>query len=92
MLKACFFGSLGPQRAEDILIRKQPGSYLVRQSDLDPNLLLLSIVGVGHDIKHVIVPELRGSSIYSRSVMEKKLLDESEEVQKLFESFAANTQ
>ena len=87
MLKACFFGSLSPKLAENILIRKQPGSYLVRQSDLDPNLLLLSIVGVGHDIKHVIVPELRGSSIYSRSVMEKKLLDESEEVQKLFESF-----
>ena len=87
MLKACFFGSLSPKLAENILIRKQPGSYLVRQSDLDPNLLLLSIVGVGHDIKHVIVPELRGSSICSRSVMEKKLLDESEEVQKLFESF-----
>lgn len=89
MLKACFVGSLAPKEAENILIKKQPGTYIVRQSDLDPDLLLLSFVGVGHDIKHVIVPELRGASNYtkSKSVLQRKLEEESEEVEKLLLSF-----
>ena len=87
MLKACFVGSLAPKGAENILIKKQPGTYIVRQSDLDPDLLLLSFVDVGHDIKHVIVPELRGAPIYTKSVLQKKLEEESEEVEKLLQSF-----
>ena len=86
MLKSCFVGSLAPKWAENILIRKKPGTYLVRQSDLDPDLLLLSYVE--KDIKHVIVPELHSAPIFSKkTALQRKLEDESAEVQKLLESF-----
>ena len=86
-LQDCFVGSLAPQGAEDILCTKKPGSYLVRQSDLDPGLLLLSYV-VGKDVKHVIVPEFRGSpEVTSKSILKRKLEDTSEEVLKLLNSF-----
>ena len=85
-LQDCFVGSLAPQGAEDILCTKKPGSYLVRQSDLDPGLLLLSYV-VGNDVKHVIVPELRGSPVNSKSILQRQLEDTSEEVLKLLNSF-----
>ena len=84
MLKAVFVGALAPNWAENILNKRKPGSYLVRQSDLDPSLLLLSFVDVGHDIKHAIVPELRGASHYS---MKRKLDNDSDEVEKFLKSF-----
>ena len=86
MLQDCFVGSLSPKGAENILCMKKPGSYVVRQSDLDPELLCLSYV-VGSDVKHVIVPELRGSPVNSKSIVQRKLEDSSEEVLKLLNSF-----
>ena len=86
MLKACFVGSLTPTWAESILIKKSPGCYLVRQSDKDPDQLLLSYVSP-KGIKHVIVPEF-GDSIFLKSKrIKKRLSDESIEVETFLKSF-----
>ena len=63
MLKACFVGTVGPQGAENILIKCKAGSYLSRQSNYDPDLLLLSYVAndIKPCLKHVIVPEFHAS-------------------------------
>ena len=60
MLRTVFFGCLSPEWAENILLMKTPGSYITRQSDRDPEELLLSYVSP-RGIKHVIVPEFEES-------------------------------
>ena len=83
MLRACFVGSLSPKWAENILIKRNRGSYLVRQSDLDPDQLLLSYVSE-KGIKHVIVPEFEDSIYFSKlNKLKNKLDDESVDVQKV---------
>ena len=80
MLRACFVGSLSPKWAENILIKRNRGSYLVRQSDLDPDQLLLSYVSE-KGIKHVIVPEFEDSIYFSKlNKLKNKLDDESVDV------------
>ena len=87
MLRACFVGSLSPKWAENILIKRNRGSYLVRQSDLDPDQLLLSYVSE-KGIKHVIVPEFEDSIYFSKlNKLKNKLDDESVDVQKFLNSF-----
>ena len=84
MLKACFVGSLAPKLAENILIKKKPGSYLVRQSDFDPDLLLLSYVtsDIEPVVKHVIVPEFQASVSVKLARLKWSPRDESEEIEK----------
>ena len=87
MLRVVYFGCLSPEWAENILLMKTPGSYITRQSDRDPEELLLSYVSP-RGIKHVIVPEFE-ESLYLSKVkrFEKKLNDESVEVEKFLNSF-----
>ena len=94
MLKACFVGNVSPQRAESILIKTKPGSYVVRQSDIDPDLLLLSYVtnDIKPCVKHVIVPEFQASYSVKLAWFKKRLQDESEEVEKFLESFGCSPQ
>ena len=75
--------------AENILIKKQPGSYLVRQSDFDPDLLLLSYVtsDIKPFVKHVIIPEFQASVSVKVARLKRRLQDESEEVEKFLKSF-----
>ena len=89
MLKACFVGTVGPQGAENMLIKCKAGSYISRQSDYDPDLLLLSYVAndIKPCVKHVIVPEFHASISVKSAVFRRRLQDESEEVEKFLESF-----
>ena len=67
LLKDCFVGCMPPEWAENILIKRNPGSYIVRQSDKDPDELLLSYVYVSlkgiRQLKHVIVPEFHNHTV-----------------------------
>ena len=90
MLQASFVGKFAPHWAENVLVKSQPGTYLVRQGDLDPGLLLLSYVtsDIKPRVKHVIVPDFQ-ESMYSFKIakLKKRLEDESEEVEKFLRSF-----
>ena len=75
-----------PEWAENILIKRSPGSYIVRQSDKDPDELLLSYVSP-RGIKHVIVPEFQDSVFIKSKRIKKRLNDESIGVEKFLKSF-----
>ena len=80
-----------PEWAENILIKRNPGSYIVRQSDKDPDELLLSYVSVSpkgiRQLKHVIVPEFQDSVFIKSKRIKKRLNDESIGVEKFLKSF-----
>ena len=80
-----------PEWAENILIKRNPGSYIVRQSDKDPDELLLSYVYVSlkgiRQLKHVIVPEFQDSIFLKSKRIKKRLNDESIEVENFLKSF-----
>ena len=86
LLKDCFVGCMPPEWAENILIKRTPGSYIVRQSDRDPDELLLSYVSP-RGIKHVIVPEFQDSVFIKSKRIKKRLNDESIGVEKFLKSF-----
>ena len=89
MLKSCFFGDIRPDLAEDILLKLNThmniSSYLVRQCDRDPSVLILSFTLVNGELKHIIIPDF-GSEGFSRRLIKDRLEDTTCEVEKLLAS------
>ena len=86
MLKSCFYSDISPAWAENVIKRQEPNSYLVRQCDRDPSLLILSFSLVNGELKHIIIPDF-GTEGFSRKLIKDRLEDTSHEVEKLLASF-----
>ena len=86
MLKSCFYSVISPAWAEDIIKEQNPHSYLVRQCDRDPSLLILSFSTKRGEPKHVVIPDF-GSDGFSRRLIKDRLEDTNQEVEKLLASY-----
>ena len=85
MLKSCFYGDLSPSLAEDILIKQNSKSFLVRQCDRDSSKLILSVYKDGKNT-HIIIPDF-GTEGYNRRHVKDRLEDTTDAVEKLLSSY-----
>ena len=85
LLKSCFHGDISPSWAEAIVIKQQSKSFLVRQCDRDPSKLIL-VFNRDDKITHIIIPDF-GTENFSRRLIENRLEDTTDEVDKLLASF-----
>ena len=61
-------------------------SYLVRQCDRDPSLLVLSYSLSNGELKHIVIPDF-GTEGYNRRLVQNRLEDNTSEVEKLITSY-----